>query len=467
MITLRPYQTDLVERTRASLTSGRRAPLICAPCGSGKTVMFSYFTWSATSKGRRTLILTHRDELIEQVSETLNKFKVNHSFIAAGREFIYQTPVHVASVFSAVRRLNNIPKPDIIIIDEAHHAIVKSTWGKILEHFPHAFRIGVTATPERLSGEPLGDVFDDLIMGPSVRSLIDQDALCDYRLYAPKQIDLSNLHTRAGDFAKNELQAAVDKPTITGDAINEYRKLANGKRAIVFCVSIKHAVHVAEQFNKAGFRASSIDGTITTDLRKYHIQNFRNGNTQVLTSCDLISEGFDLPAIEVAIMLRPTQSLALHIQQTGRALRPMEGKEYAIILDHAGNCARHGMPCEERVWSLAGRSTKKQTGEDNGSVRICPVCFAANFPGRKDCVYCKFEFQIEAREVKQIEGDLTEVDIEAVRREQRQRQGQLQTVEQLTEEGKRRGMKNPYGWAKHVVEAREKNRLKRIRENAL
>lgn len=453
MITLRPYQQALIDQTRASLKSGHRSPLLVSPCGSGKTVMFSFFAKEISLRDKRTLILAHRDELIDQISETLSQFQVPHSFIAAGRPF-RRSMVHVASVFSVARRLNKIPIPDIIIIDEAHHAIHKSTWSRIFDHFPNAKKIGVTASPTRLSGEPLGDVFDDMILGPSVDDLVKLGALCPYKIYIPSTIQTDNVHTRMGDFARKELAVAADTPTITGDAINEYRKYANGKRAIVFCVSVEHAKHVASKFKEAGYRAVCVDGSMDRALRRDIVQSFKKGGTDVLTSCDLVSEGFDLPAIEVAIMLRPTQSLALWIQQSGRALRPSPGKEMAIILDHAGNCLRHGLPDEIREWTLGGKRKSKKGSEPNIKVKTCPKCFAAQLGGGLVCKFCSYVFESASREVAQVEGELVEADPVALRRERKREEWQAQSLEDLVKLGRQRGYKFPYAWARYRMQAR-------------
>lgn len=455
-IILRPYQDDLINRTRASLRSGKRAPLLVSPCGSGKTVMFSYFAQRVTGNGKRTIILAHRDELIDQISHTLNQFNVAHSFIAAGRYYDRKHKVHVASVFSAVRRLHLISPPDVVIADEAHHCSAGSSWSKVFKAFPKAWRIGVTASPVRLSGEPLGDNFDDMIIGPSTAELIELGALCKYRIFAPAGINTSEIRTRMGDFSKPELAEASDKPTITGDAIRHYAKHAHGKRAIVFCVSIEHAKHVADQFRASGYRATSIDGKLSREIRRNIVSEFRNGGINVLTSCDIISEGFDLPAIEVAIMLRPTQSLALWIQQSGRALRVFPGKSEALILDHAGNTMRHGMPDEEREWSLGGRDSKKNSKADSSdSVRVCPVCFAAQWSKKLVCGNCGHVFVVESREVEEVEGELEEIDIESMRKNRKLEEGKARTFEDFVALGKARNYKSPSGWAYHKMQARQ------------
>jgi superfamily II DNA or RNA helicase len=417
--------------------------------------MFSAFTQRAVNKGKRVLIMAHREELLDQISDTLGQFKVRHEFIAAGRRHFPEIPVQVASVFSAVRRLNKIHTPDLIICDEAHHLAPGSSWWKVFAHFSKAWRIGVTASPARLSGEPLGYAFDHMILGPSVTELINMGMLSKYKLYAPSTISTEGLHMLGGDFNQQELAGAADKPSITGDAIKHYSRLAAGKRAVVFCVSIEHAKHVQKQFSDAGISAGMIDGKMDKPTRRGIVNSFRSGQTLILVSVGIISEGFDLPAIECAIMLRPTASLACWIQQSGRALRIFPGKEYAIILDHAGNCARHGLPDDDREWSLEGRPKRKGEYKPGVTVRICPKCFACMASTKTECQYCGFEFPVEGRKVEEKEGELVEVDPAVLRRQRMKEQSKAQTYEELVEIGKKRQYKNPYAWARILVQIRK------------
>lgn len=459
---LRPFQQILVDRCRASMAAGKRSPLLVSPCGSGKTVMFSYFAKTITSKNKRTLILCHRDELLDQISRTLSGFQVRHGMIASGRFHDPRHNVQVGSVFSVVRRLARLRAPDVIIIDEAHHSLA-STFVRIFNAFPKAWKIGVTATPCRLSGEALGDVFDDLIIGPGVKELTQAGFLSPYRLFIPSGINTSGVHSRGGDFAMNELTKISDKPSITGSAIVEYRKYADHKRAVVFCCSVSHAQHVAEQFSAAGYRAMSIDGTLDRDERRKIVNDFRSGQIEVLTSCSLIDEGFDLPAIEVAIILRPTQSLARWIQMAGRALRIHPGKSHAIILDHSSNTINHGLPDEDRVWTLEGRQGRSgPKSSESVSVKVCGRCFAAMPAGLPTCKFCGFQFPIKPRKIDEKEGELSEVDVETIRRNRMKEQGGAESMEDLYRIGVSRGYKFPRRWAMHVHQARQARKLGRV-----
>lgn len=445
---LRPYQQSAIDALRASIRKGNRSPLLVAPCGAGKTVIFSYI--AAHSVGH-TIIMAHREELLDQISATLNQFNVSHTFIAAGRHYEAGTRVAVASVQTLIRR--QVKAPMLIVCDEAHHA-VSPTYRSLFARFSHAQVIGVTASPERLDGRGLGDVFDDMILGPTVPELISLGALSPFRIYAPKQPDLSGIKTVAGDYERGRLATALDKPTITGDAVAHYTKLAPGRRAVVFCVSVDHARHVAMTFQTAGYQSAWIEGGMGKDERRDTVAKFRTGRIQVLTSCDLISEGFDLPSIEVAILLRPTQSRVLWIQQSGRALRPAPGKDCALILDHAGNVFRHGMPDAIHDWSLQGRDRRAKRGETGPSVRVCKACFAAQPSGTTKCLYCGYEFPVEAKQVEQVDGELAEIKRKEAVAAGRKEVGRARTLAELVAIGQKRGMTYPHGWARHILNAR-------------
>ena len=459
-ITLRNYQDDLVKNARANFIAGKRRQLLVLPTGGGKTVCFSYMAGAAKSKGLRVWILAHRVELLEQISRTLTSFNVDHAMIAAGYPGNRHAQVQVASVFTLARRLDRYDPADLIIVDEAHHAIAASTWGNVIKACPNARLLGVTATPVRLSGEGLNDLFECMVQGPTVKELIDMKALSPYRLFAPAGVDLSGVHTKMGDFVRSELVEAMNKRSITGDAVAHYKRLAPGKRAICFCCSVEHAENVAAQFREAGITAASIDGSMDKVLRQQVLASFSSGDILVLTSCDLVSEGFDVPAIEVAILLRPTKSLGLYLQQVGRALRIFPGKDEAIILDHANAVRTHGFPDDDRAWSLQGSEKRKNAKKSEVPVKGCPVCFAT-VPSAVTHCSCGHEFQVVAREIEEVEGDLVEMTPEAraqlrekAIKQRKQEQGRSQTFEDLVRIGKARGMKRAELWAKHVLRAR-------------
>jgi len=461
-IVLRPYQNTLIERARANFIIGKRRQLLVLPTGGGKTVCFSHMAGTARSKGLNVWILAHRVELLEQIGATLRAFNIPHGMIAPGYLGDRRQQVQVASVFTLARRLDRYAKPDLIIVDEAHHCTTGSTWGQVIAANPQAKLLGVSATPCRLDGAGLGDLFDAMVQGPTVRELIDLGALSPYRLFAPASADLSGVHSRMGDFVRGELAEAMNKPSITGDAVAHYQRLAGGKRAVAFCVSVEHAEHVAAQFRAAGIPAASIDGGMERLLRSQVLASFTSGDILVLTSCDLISEGFDVPAIEAAILLRPTQSLGLYLQQVGRALRIFPGKSEAIILDHAGNVQRHGMPDQERTWTLDGSERRKGAQKSEVPVKTCGACFATVASAATHCM-CGWEFPVQRREVEHVEGELQEIDPRAAVMQRRVEQGRAQSEADLVAVGRARGMKRPELWARHVLRARAAKEQQRAR----
>lgn len=454
MIQLRPYQETAIDNVRSAFRRNVRSALLVAPTGSGKTVMFSHLSGLVAARDKRITIVAHREELLDQISKTLTDFDVKHSYIAANRPYDSVFPVQVASVQTLARRLDRYPAPDLLVIDEAHHAVSATQWGRIVREYSKAYILGVTATPCRLSGEGLGDLFHEMILGPTVQELIALGSLCDYRPFVPSTFADDGMHSRGGDYVREEAAAKMDKPTVTGDAVKHYRRLSHQKPAVAFCVRVDHAEHVARQFKEAGYSAASVDGGMDKDERRRIIMDFSSGHINVLTSCDLISEGFDVPGIETAILLRPTQSLGLYLQQVGRALRPARGKEYATILDHCGNIARHGLPDDDREWTLESVKRTKVKTDNESSVKVCKNCFAAMRSTQMKCRVCGIEVIGKPREVVHQEGELIELDKERARKELRKQQGAAKTIDELVEYGKARGYKNPYGWAKHVLNAR-------------
>ncbi len=474
---LRPYQAQAIDAVRASMFQRRHhSTLLVSPTGSGKTVMFCYLTGQLVARGKRVAILNHREELTEQISKSLHNAAVPHGIIAAGMDYQRAPQAHVASVFTLARRLAKVEVPDYVIVDEAHHAISGSTWGKVIDHWreanPALRLIGVTATPERLDGAGLGSMFEDMVLGPQVAELIAGGHLADYRLFAPpqaQQINADDMKHQAGDFAKADASAASMKPAIMGSVMGHYRKHLDGAPSVAFCASVEAAVSFAEKFRSEGYRAASIDGKMDKKDRREITRDFAAGLLNVLTSCDLVSEGYDVPGIVGAILLRPTESLALCLQQIGRALRPKVGGGKAIILDHVGNTGRHGLPDDEREWTLdaVSRSKRKAKDADDVAIRQCKACFAISRATAPKCRECGKPFIVAARTIEEKEGELFEVDGAAFRMSRNEVNQAAATerygasLDALAKLGQMRGMKNPEGWAKHVLDAREAKAAKR------
>lgn len=405
---LRPYQAKGLADIRGAFASGARRVLYVLPTGGGKTVIFvrlaEEYRPRRSIDPARTVIVAHRRELIRQASARLT---VPHGVIAPGHA---QTDhlIQVGSIQTLARRLDRLPKFDQIIFDEGHHAVA-GQWRALLASQPQARILGVTATPQRLDGRGLAESYDVIVQGPSVADLIADGFLVPSRVFAPFTPDLSGVHTLAGDYKADELAAAVDKPALTGDAVIHYGRYCPGAPAVAFCVSVQHARNVAEAFRSEGWNAVAVDGSMPTAERDAALAGLADGSVAVVTSCELISEGLDIPDISAVLMMRPTQSLAMYLQMVGRGLRPAPGKESLIVLDHAGNTHRHGLATADREWSLAGIPKRTKTAPQ---VRQCPVCFAAHAPA-PECPACGFSY-IDTRQgcregFEYVDGKLVEI----------------------------------------------------------
>lgn len=455
-IKLHQYQKEAITNIRKEFKNGKKSVLLVMPTGSGKTYSFSYIAKLAAEKGSRVLILVHRVELLRQSSNSIKHFDIEHGLINPKYTPNLHASVQVASVQTLVNRLERINPPDLIIVDEAHHATAGS-WRKVIDYFPMAKVLGVTATPIRGDGKGLNSMFDCLVMGPQISELIDMGFLVKPVIYAPpKKIDLSEVKIVRGDYDKQEIVNIMDKPTITGDAVQHYKKLCSGVPAVVFCVSVIHAENVAEQFRLAGYTSYSVDGSMDDSVRSRILNGLGDGSIQVVTSCDLISEGTDIPAIGCAILLRPTYSKSLYLQQVGRALRISKGKKEAIILDHVGNVMEHGFPDDEQQWTLDGTKKGKRNKKDNEETikaDQCESCYAVYEPADY-CPYCGFENKKKKqRDIEEVAGNLERLEREEQQKIARKEVGKARSLESLLEVAKQRGYKP--SWAHHVFKARQ------------
>ena len=465
-VTLRDYQQNAVNWIRHAYAKGCRSVLFCLPTGGGKTVVFSYVAEAAVAKGRRVVILVHRQELVSQSVESLEALGLEVGVIAPGEPERPDLPIQVASVQSLARRLHRWADAfDFIVIDEAHHCAAGS-WRKVCDAYPQAHRLGVTATPERLDGKPLRPWFDELICGPGTWDLMEAGHLCQTKILCPPTgVDFRKLRVLGGDFRKDDATEAMSGATLMGDVVAHYQQHLAPGTAIAFCVTVAHAEAVTEKFKAAGVRAATIDGTLNRTARRELIDGLRTGEVQVLCSCEVISEGTDVPSVGGALLCRPTNSLSLFLQQVGRCLRPAPGKEQAVIIDHAGNIRRHGLPQDVRFWSLDGAKDRKAKEEKRAApwVTVCQHCFAAIPGGGAPCPYCGAEPPKPKAKPKGAfgDGELRELRIEAAlirvrEKEERQRkkneQSQAKTLKELQAIAKQRGY-SP-GWAYHIHRSR-------------
>ncbi len=465
---LRDYQESMLDQARDHMRRGVRRILLQLPTGGGKTVMAATMLGGASSRGKPSQFLVHRRELVEQTSVTFGAVGIEHGLIASGLPAAGQRAVQLSAVQTLVNRLDTIPTPSLVVVDEAHHAVA-GTWDRILSAWPDAFIIGLTATPERLDGRGLKDHFDVMVKGPSVASLIERGFLSPYSYYAPGVPDLLGVRTTAGDFNRAGLAAAMDKPKLIGDVVEHYLRLAPGEQGIVFAVSREHSRRIADAFTANGVRAAHVDGAMNDQERARIVGGFRAGDVRVMVNVDLFGEGFDVPGLVYCGLARPTKSLGLHLQQVGRALRVMAGKAQAIIADHAGNAMTHGLPDDEREWTLEGRkrgSSRAGGWADAVAVHQCSECFRVTPSVLRVCP-CGHEFPVKVRALDQEDGELFALDREAMRalaqaekqavaRARKEEERRCETMMDFIRLGRERGYANPAGWARMKMQLRTK-----------
>lgn len=441
---LRDYQRDLYEKTVTEMATGHRRVLVVAPCGAGKSYLFAEMV-------RRTrgevLILTHRLELKQQHEQLLSDLGI--------------TNARVAMVLTEANRLGVASQPALIISDEAHLSR-SSSWMKVLDYY-NTWTVGLTATPCRLDGKPLGDCYDALVVGVDTRWLIDHQRLAPYEYYAPTLVDTTGLRTVAGDYVVSDLERLMNERAIYGDVIESYRRIAPGERSICYCVSVKHAQETAQAFNDAGIRAEYLSSGTPARERRHIMESFRAGNIQVLCNVGIIAEGVSIDEVSCCMLLRATESVALGIQQMMRCMRYLPGKT-AKILDFVGNYLRVGLPDDDREWSLDKPVKKRRDMDENGNfyIRCCPECYMT-FPTAPICPFCGTEYPLHPREIQAKQDiELQRISAEEAERvaeakkKSRIEQGRANTFEELVRLGKQRGYKNPAFWAAQVMRGRKR-----------
>ncbi|MBC1474926.1 DEAD/DEAH box helicase family protein [Listeria grandensis] len=401
--------------------------------GAGKSVILSEIIRRTTHNKNNVLFLVHRKELIDQIRNTLQSNDVDMDFVTLGM------------VQTIVRRLDKTAAPSLIIIDESHHVLANS-YKKIIAHFSKALVVGFTATPVRLNGGGLGDINDILIEKVTAKWLIENNFLSPYKYYAPEIVQTDTLNIkRTGEFDMSGLDDQFNAKMVWGDVIRHYQKLAPGEQAILYASSIYQSEKMAASFNAVGIHASHIDGKTPKTLRDDIIKRFREGEIKVLCNLDLIGEGFDVPDCSTVIMLRPTQSLSLYIQQSMRGMRYRPGKT-SIIIDHVGNVTRFGLPDMERTWSLTPRKGSNATKAE-APVKICKECFMTVSQTAKKCEHCGAEFKVEVKAIEVDElAELQEINETSFTLDYRE-PGDCKNMGELYELAKSRNYKR--GWAYH------------------
>jgi DNA repair protein RadD len=355
-VSLRPYQSDIATEFERHVDRGDRSILLVAPTGSGKTIIASSIIAGCT---RRVLVVAHRREIVNQTSAKLTARGVAHGIIQAGDDdkLRPQARVQVASIQTlharAIRSSTMLmPLADLLIIDEAHHACAM-TYEKVIEAYPDAIVLGLTATPSRGDDRGLGGIFKCMIECPQVPDLIEQGYLVRSRVYAPVDPDLGGVRTQSGDYVESQLAERMDRDKLVGDIVTHWHKYGERRRTVAFACSVGHSVHIRDEFVKAGVRAEHLDGTTPKDEREVILARLASGDTEVVSNCQVLTEGFDCPDIGCITLARPTKKMGLYRQMIGRGLRPADGKTDVVILDHSGAVFRHGLPEDRVEWTLS------------------------------------------------------------------------------------------------------------------
>lgn len=466
---LRDYQVKAIDDVKEVFERTQRA-LLVSPTGSGKTTCFSEIAKRAVGIGERVLVLAHRRELIQQADARLRLFGLDTGLVISDEKMNTDAPVQVASIQTLVRRLDKIPAPDLIIVDEAHRAVAAS-YAEIINAYPNARVLGFTATPCRLDGKGLKEAFGAIVEGPSVEHLIGLGHLMRPIVYSASIPDLTGVKMRGGDYASDALAAAMDRSTICGDAVKSYQRITPGRSAIAFCVSVLHAQRTADAFNAAGIPAEVLTGDTSNDDRTGILARLRSGETKIVASIETLTEGFDFEGLEVVILMRPTKSLALYLQMVGRVLRVAAGKDEAVVLDHSGNTLRHGLVEEPREWSLDGLKENDRTRATNGdtlTTRLCKQCFGVH-KAAPVCPLCGHQHAKDERIPVAREGELRRIRAEeiaaakaAAANKRKDEERACKTVEDFVRLGRARGYKFPAGWAQVRFAARKGNRQRAI-----
>lgn len=458
-------QQEVYDGVRAKIGEGYKSILVVASPAFGKTVLAGKIIESAQRKSNSSSwFLVHRKNLLRQTSKSFWSVGISHGLITSGKSRS-KLPVQVGTIGSVFSRMGSLKPPKILFVDEAHLAKGNMFEAVIQWCLAHGtIVIGLTGTPERLDRKSLGDVFEVMVEAKSPNWLINQGRLSSYEMYSTRMTpDLSGVKKSGGDYNREALAEAMDKSVLVGDAIGHWRRYANGLRTVVYCVNVKHSKHTAQAFNDAGIPAVHVDADTTEAQLKEACEGLASGRYKVLCNCELVIEGFDLGSqigkditLECCVLLRPTQSLARYLQMVFRALRKKPNP--AIILDHAGCAMRHGLPDEDREWSLEGKKKGKRKAKEEApdvSIQMCEKCYHVFVPGPTHCPSCGEALPKKGRaELEVVEGELEKIDLEAMRKERKKQQGKARTLEDLIVVGIRQKMNNPAGWAANMLAAR-------------
>jgi superfamily II DNA or RNA helicase len=399
--TLRPYQKQVIAGIYHHIRNGEKRILVVAATGSGKTLVASQIVAHAASRGKRILFVVHRDILVKQTASKFQQFGVECGFIKAGWQENRDSLVQIASVQTMeTRDWWQGWNVDVVLLDECHLV----AWSEVIKqmmatHHSGAIYIGLTATPWRTSKtEGMGDVFDSLVCAPMPQELIDSGFLVKPSYYGVNLPDLSRVRTdEDGEFNQSDLAIATDTPEQIAQIVEQWRRLAHARITVAFAVNVKHSKHICSAFNEADIPSAHVDGTTPIKEREKIYHSLLTGKILVLSSCQALTEGFDVPSVSAILLCRATQSKSLNVQMIGRGLRlsPETDKRDCIVLDFVGNIRRHGFIEDIKDISLA---IGEELGEGVAPTKLCPIedggCGAIMYAFQMVCQRCGYHFEI-------------------------------------------------------------------------
>lgn len=439
----------------ASLPQNEQRVLGVAPCGAGKTITGAAICNGAIKQGNRVLWIADRSELIDQPAAVFREHGLHVGIIQANRQQDNSAPIQVGTIQTLSRR-KNFPPANLLVWDECHlHFNLRAQ--RVLDAYPGCPVLGLSATPWLLNNRSLGTIYKKLVVIAQPSELIAAGILVKPRVYGPNLPDISSVHTTDGDFDLKQLEKICDKPTLVGDIAKTYVSIARSRgrlrHAILYAVSREHSRSCRDAMRAIGLRAEHVDGDTPAAERKALIDAFKAGEIDVLCNVDILTAGFDFPALECIICARPTQSLALWIQICGRVLRSSPGKNDAVILDHSGNWLRHGFPHADRTWTLETTKRRMRPAAP-APLRTCMQCFAVQSVGPLACLECGAVFPVNPREVHSIGGNLTEITqawTQEQRNEEFERLCRIAITGKLSRDFVKRGYKTKFGmWPRNM-----------------
>lgn len=412
VVQLRSYQEEAVEKIQA-----QKKPLLVSPTGAGKTLIASEVI--RREENSPILFFAQRREIVHQTRDKLKEFGIHAGIIMAGEPVDHMRRVQVASIQTlaarSIRRDEELPPAKWVIVDEAHHAPAR-TYQAILERYPDARVLGLTATPVRRDGRGLGSLFDSLVETPQIEELIKLGHLVPTKVYAPADAtpNLKGIKTRQGDYVQEQLAQRVNTDKLVGDIVSHWHRLADRRKTVVFATNVAHSIHLAEEFEKSGVRVAHIAGETPKAERDEALQRLSEGDLELVTNCQVLTEGWDQPDVGCIVLARPTKSMGLYRQMVGRGLRPFEGKDNCLVLDHAGATYAHGCVEEPMDWTLdpdtkAQNAKTAANGKPSDRLCECPACNAIRIRG-EGCRHCGWEPKRRGEYHVCVDGELAEYD---------------------------------------------------------